>query len=364
MMTETSISGRLRRTRHGALHTKVREGIRSDVLNGRYAPGSQIPTETEMIAAYGVSKITVRRAIQDLSMEGLLVGHRGKGIFVNSSKFALSTTLLFVHATETPLQNSYTQLLMAGIISENNVAAPFRLELIARPYTESQSDGDDTVEQLVKHARIDGVIALPRLRKAQMARLVGMNVPVVVIEHTDYQLPPGAMTIETGPSSSVDYQIRHAREIGAKRIGILTSYTSAEPTELSLAHDSMRKFGLPIIPDAFERADFGINDAQAAALRLLRHFPDLDTIVAVDDLAAMGCLHACYQMGLKVPHQVAIIGRGNMLGEHSHCGITTVDTHIERHGKLAARSILRRLAGERVEPQILIEPTLLRRTTT
>jgi len=244
------------------------------------------------------------------------------------------------------------------------VAAPFRLELIARPYTEAQSDDDDTVEQLVKHARIDGVITLPRLRKSQMARLTGMGIPVAVIEHTDYQLPPGAMTIETGPSSSIDYQVRHAMEIGARRIGVLTNYITAAPTELSLVHDSMRRFGLPIIPQAFERAEFGINDAQAAALRLLRQFPDLDTIIAVDDLAAMGCLHACYQLGLKVPRQVRIIGRGNMLGEHSHCGITTVDTHIQRHGKLAARAILRRLAGERVESQILIEPILLRRTTT
>jgi DNA-binding LacI/PurR family transcriptional regulator/DNA-binding transcriptional regulator YhcF (GntR family) len=361
MMTKPDI---LRRPRHEVLHVKVRERIRSDVMNGRYSSGSKIPTEAEMIEAYGVSKITVRRAIQDLSAEGLLVGQRGKGIFVNSSKFALSTNLLFVHATETPLQNSYTQLLMAGIISENNVDAPFRLELIARPYSEAQSDDDDTVEQLVKHARIDGVIALPRLRKTQMARLIGMGIPVAVIEHTDYQLPSGAMTIETGPSSSIDYQVRHAMEIGAKRIGVLTNFISVAPTELSMVHDSMRRFGIPIIPDAFERAEFGVNDSQSAALRLLRHFPDLDTIIAVDDLAALGCLHACYKIGLKVPQQVRIIGRGNMLGEHSHCGITTVDTHIQRHGKLAARSILRHLAGERVESQILIEPTFLRRETT
>jgi LacI family transcriptional regulator len=253
---------------------------------------------------------------------------------------------------------------MSGILSENKIAAPFRLELIARPQTEQQTDDDDTVEQLVNCARINGIVTLPRVREAQMKRLSNMGIPVAVIAHTDYPLPPGVISVDTGPTSAIECQAMHAREIGAKRVGIITDQLMVAPTNLALVHEAMRKFKVPIIPDAFERAEFGTNDARAATLRLLKHFPDLDTLLAIDDLTAMGCLHACYQLGLKVPEQIRIIGIGNMFGEHSHCGLTTVDSHIGRQGQLAARAIMRCLAGERIEPRTLIEPTLLRRETT
>lgn len=355
---------RSRRLAAATLHEQLRESLRADILSGRYRPGGQIPTESEMISSYGVSKITVRRAIQDLASEGLLVGQRGRGTFVNPSKFAAAATLLFVHGSETPPQHPYTQMLINGVNSENGEAQRFRLELIARPFVESQSDDDDTVEQLVKHGRISGVIALPRLRKPQIQRLLDMGVSVAVIQRPFDELPEGMILVESGPTSPTDHQVRHVKEIGARRVGILTDQFLMPPTFVHQIHERMRAFGLPVIEDAFERADFGINDAHAAAARLLERFPDLDAIVAVDDLAALGCLHACYERNIRVPEQVAIIGRGNMLGEHSHCGITTVDTHIERHGKLAARTLLRVLAGDQVERHVQIEPTLLRRTTT
>lgn len=346
------------------LHKQVREKLRKDILSGQYQAGSQIPTEAEMISRFGVSKITVRRALQDLTQEGLLVGQRGRGTFVNPSKFSTAATLLFVHATETPPQHPYTQMLINGVHSENSNSLAFRIELIPRPYSETQSDDDDTVEQLVKHARISGVIALPRLRKAQVQRLLAMDVPVAIIEHTDFETLPGMVTVETGPMSVYEHQMRHISEIGAKRVGVITDYMPIAPTHMDSMRAAMRKYNVPILEHGYEPADFGINDAHAATMRLLDRYPDLDAIVAVDDLAAMGSLLACRERGIRVPEQVAIIGSGNMLGDHSHCGITTVDTHLERHGKLAARALLRILSGEQVNNRILIEPTLLRRSTT
>jgi len=345
------------------LHGQLREKLRADILGGRYKPGGFIPTESDLITNHGVSKTTVRRAIQDLTQEGLLIGQRGKGTFVNPSKYSTAATILFVHASETSPQHPYTQMLINGVQSEDSSARPFRVELIARPFSIAQSDDDDTVEQLVKHARISGIVALPRLRKAQVERLLAMNVPVVIIEFTEYDALPGMVTVETGPTSAFDRQMQHVKEIGARRIGVITDVMPIPPTHIDKVHAAMRRLDLPVIEDAFERADFGINDAWAATLRLLERHPDLDALVAIDDMAALGCLLACQERGIRVPDQLAIIGNGNMLGDHSHCGITTVDTHLAKHGQIAARTLLRMLAGERVEQRILIEPTLLRRNT-
>lgn len=59
----------------------------ADVLRGRvlattYSPGSQIPSERELVAEFEVSRPTVRQAIELLRNEGVLVAEHGRGIFV------------------------------------------------------------------------------------------------------------------------------------------------------------------------------------------------------------------------------------------------------------------------------------------
>src|SRR5690606_5463663 len=57
-------------------------------------PGDQLPTEDELIAEFGVSRITVRRAIQNLVVRGLVVTRRGQGSFVTRPSFRQPLTAL------------------------------------------------------------------------------------------------------------------------------------------------------------------------------------------------------------------------------------------------------------------------------
>jgi GntR family transcriptional regulator len=59
--------------------------LRAWVRDGTYPPGSQIPTEPELCEIFGVSRITVRKAIEDLAREGWLVRQQGRGTFVQLS---------------------------------------------------------------------------------------------------------------------------------------------------------------------------------------------------------------------------------------------------------------------------------------
>lgn len=56
----------------------IREGIES----GEYKNDSQIPTETALSQKYNISRITVRKALEELTDEGLLIRKQGKGTFV------------------------------------------------------------------------------------------------------------------------------------------------------------------------------------------------------------------------------------------------------------------------------------------
>lgn len=64
------------------LYTQIKEAIRSKIIDGTYVAHQRLPSESEMISAFGVSRITVRQAMNDLQKEGLLFKVHGKGTFV------------------------------------------------------------------------------------------------------------------------------------------------------------------------------------------------------------------------------------------------------------------------------------------
>lgn len=64
------------------LHVAISEKLKAAITAGRFPPGTQLPSEHQLIETYGVSRITVRRAIANLVQQGLVVAHRGKGVFV------------------------------------------------------------------------------------------------------------------------------------------------------------------------------------------------------------------------------------------------------------------------------------------
>jgi GntR family transcriptional regulator len=68
------------------MHTQIREIIRRRVLDGTYAPHSQMPSESQMMEAFSVSRITIRQALGDLQKEGLIFKVAGKGSFVAKPK--------------------------------------------------------------------------------------------------------------------------------------------------------------------------------------------------------------------------------------------------------------------------------------
>lgn len=56
--------------------------LTADIVGGKLAPGSRLPTEQEMIASTGVSRTVVREAVAHLRAEGLVVTRQGVGAFV------------------------------------------------------------------------------------------------------------------------------------------------------------------------------------------------------------------------------------------------------------------------------------------
>jgi GntR family transcriptional regulator len=66
-----------------ALHRQIFLVLREQILQGAFKVSRMLPTEDALCSRYGVSRITVRRALGDLAAQGLVVRHHGKGTFVN-----------------------------------------------------------------------------------------------------------------------------------------------------------------------------------------------------------------------------------------------------------------------------------------
>ena len=69
------------------LYQQLIDVLRGALLCGDIQPGGRIPTESELSAQYQVSRITVRKAIEVLAEEGLVVKKQGKGTFAEKPKF-------------------------------------------------------------------------------------------------------------------------------------------------------------------------------------------------------------------------------------------------------------------------------------
>lgn len=72
--------------KHMPLYFQLQEAIRNKIARGVYKPDEPIPTELELQKEYEVSRETVRKAINDLVLAGLVEKRRGKGTFVARPK--------------------------------------------------------------------------------------------------------------------------------------------------------------------------------------------------------------------------------------------------------------------------------------
>lgn len=94
------------------LYEIVRNDLKVKIINSVYPAGKRIPSERELIEEYGCSRITIRRAVDELVDEGYLVKRHGTGTFAANRK----------HSRHVININSFTaDCLLNGITPETEV---------------------------------------------------------------------------------------------------------------------------------------------------------------------------------------------------------------------------------------------------
>lgn len=64
------------------LYYQLENLLREKIISGEFAEGSRLPTESDLVSQYNVSRITVRQALQALAEEGWIERQQGRGTFV------------------------------------------------------------------------------------------------------------------------------------------------------------------------------------------------------------------------------------------------------------------------------------------
>ncbi len=126
---------------------------------------------------------------------------------------------------------------------------------------------------------------------------------------------------------------------------------------------AMQRAGLPI-PEGYEvYSDFEFEGGLQAMLQLMTLAEPPEAVFTGNDAMAVGAYQALYQLGLRIPQDMAIIGYDDIeLARYMTPPLTTIHQPKDALGELAIDTLLHRLANPDAEPQVLVlTPELLMR---
>jgi DNA-binding LacI/PurR family transcriptional regulator len=190
------------------------------------------------------------------------------------------------------------------------------------------------------------------------------GIPVVLfnaaVEHLE--LPQ----VSTDDTVAVEQAYGHLASLGHERIGLVVGPEDHAPSRRKLAayREQCERQGREVDEKLIEHAMFALEGAHAAATRLLR--AGATGIICGSDPLALGAIRAVRRAGLRVPHDVSVIGFDD--SAFMNCTdppLTTVRQPIEALGRAAVTLLVNQIEGARVAAEeLLFEPELVVRGST
>jgi LacI family transcriptional regulator len=102
-----------------------------------------------------------------------------------------------------------------------------------------------------------------------------------------------------------------------------------------------------------------------AAARLLQGTRDFTAVLGFNDGSAIGAIRAFQDRGLKVPGDISVVGADDIhVAQFMSPRLTTIRQPLKDMGAMAALTLLRRIQGEEVAEETVIQPELVIREST
>jgi GntR family histidine utilization transcriptional repressor len=111
-----------------APYARVKQHLKDSLAAGRWAPGEQMPSEGQLVAQFGVSRMTVHRALRELQAEGMVTRTQGVGTFA-APLHRVSSTLTIRDIHEEIEARGHRHEARVRLLRAEKAAAPLALQL-------------------------------------------------------------------------------------------------------------------------------------------------------------------------------------------------------------------------------------------
>ncbi|MBI3829650.1 MAG: GntR family transcriptional regulator [Planctomycetes bacterium] len=361
----------LRKNDPQPLYLQVKESLRREISAGRFKPNEALPDERSLAAELGLSRMTVRRAMVELTQEGFFERIPGRGTFLRPGKEGngsrsggeglLSIALVSHHERFDASDGKFYFRMLQGMQEASAERASVILKRIGTPLPEF-------VKSLQADRAIDGMLVLGVVAHEVVDALAASGIPAVFYDCTAPSAA-GAYGIVTHASEDGGYQAGTAlAEMGHRRFAVFIHASSGDVKSAvigPIARERLAGFeralharGLRLAPDAARPVACSSPAGYAAMRDLIQNAkgPLPTALFCTTDEMAIGAISAAKDAGLRVPEDLSIVGFGDV-GHFSVPALTTVRAQVERSGEDAARLLLERIADRKLPFRKHVLPT-------
>lgn len=319
-------------------------------------PNQQIPTEKELAQHFQVSRITTKRALEELERSGYIYRKRGSGSFVKERDGTsgqesldrvdrISTKKIISMIFPYTMDNGYAGFLKG--VSDQLEAKGFYLSVHSsdwNPYKERE------LLLRLPEEGFDGVILYPYSSIDNMDIVYSLMLrgyPLVLIDQ--YYPNMNVWSVVSDNQRGGYIGTEHFITLGHQRIAYVSSIdlhmrTSVRDRFFGYGQ-ALRDYGLVLDPHlcVFNFYESVNEENKVAYYQHLIHnllSRGATAIMAEHDELALDLMRACAKGGILVPEHLSIIGFDDIeLAEHHDTPLTTIAQHYYEIGRLAAEGM-------------------------
>lgn len=219
-------------------------------------------------------------------------------------------------------------------------------------------------------SRVEGVIAVQGLKNItedEYNQLKERRIPVVSMGSNEYIDQISTVTIDIHKGAYL--AVKHLTDLGHRRIGALLSTTNV-PNVLARIQgytQALAEVGLSLEPTLWaelpmQMSPVTFSGGYQCAKNLLQRRPDVTALFCSNDEVAIGAMKAIEERGLRVPHDISVVGFDDLpMSEYLHVPLTTVAQPTDEQGRRAVDALFHHIdQKEPLQPShISIKPRLV-----
>lgn len=323
--------------------------------------GDRIPPERQLCIDLGVSRVTLRRAMEALHREGFLNPKRGGGTWLARAVSAPVAPNLSEHRLIGLVVPTVESPLISRIVRGAEAYASEASFHIALAHDHGDMDYQIKQLQRMTEGGVSGIAVYPdtgNLHRPEfrdlIARIEEQSIPLVMIDRYMPELETNSVMSDN--FAGLYAATQHMILTGHRRLALLAFGPEggiADRERHKGFQMALQDYGLPSHPVA--KAELGTRGHESSAREAVAGWlaasqgrPAFDGIVAMQDNMAYGAYIALKEAGVRVPQDVGLIGYDNLDRELYHAAglqLSSIDQPAEEIGREAARQLISRIKG-------------------